>query len=205
MHFNHSKTAHNNVYFNPYLAFADMLTDIICLTKPTELTMAKPDDSNIIAPDFKHGKNFKIGHHCIIQEGCEVGDDVTIEHFVLLKKGTKIGSNVYVDSYVKSSGSNRIGSNVTLRFNSTIAREVTVGDDVFISPNVMTIYSTHEGEKKGGTDIGDGAFIGTNAVLGPRVKIGKHTVVGAMSYVIKDCEDNAIYVGIPAKKVKDRE
>ncbi len=166
--------------------------------------MAEEHTTNIIAADFKHGKNFKIGHHCIIQEGCEVGDDVTIENFVLLKKGTKIGSNVFVDSYVKSSGSNRIGSNVTLRFNATIAREVTVEDDVFISPNVMTIYSTHEGEKRGGTVIGKGCFIGTNAVLGPSVKIGENTVIGAMAYVAKDCEPNAIYVGIPAKKVKER-
>ena len=166
--------------------------------------MAEPKGTNVIADDFKHGKNLKIGDFCIIHEDCEVGDNVTIENFVLLKKGTKIGSNVYVDSYVKSSGSNRIGSNVTLRFNATIAREVTVEDDVFISPNVMTIYSTHEGERRGGTHVGKGAFIGTNVVLGPNVSVGENTVVGAMSYVSRDCDANAIYTGIPAKKLRDR-
>ena len=162
------------------------------------------DSTNVIAQDFKHGKNFKIGHHCIIQEGCVVGDNVVIEHFVLLKKGTIIGDNVYVDSYVKSSGDNKIGSNVTLRFNATIAREVIVGDDVFISPNVMTIFSTHKGEKKGGTLIDDGAFIGTASVLGPNITIGKKCVIGSMSYVSKDCEANSIYTGIPAKFVRNR-
>jgi UDP-2-acetamido-3-amino-2,3-dideoxy-glucuronate N-acetyltransferase len=162
------------------------------------------EKGNVIAADFKHGKNFKIGHHCVIQEGCEVGDDVVIENFVLLKKGTKIGSRVFVDSYVKSSGGNKIGSDITLRFNATIAREVTVEDGVFISPNVMTIFSTHEGEKKGGTRIGEGSFVGTSAVLGPHVQIGKNAVIGAMSYVHGHCEDNSIYVGIPAKKLKTR-
>jgi UDP-2-acetamido-3-amino-2,3-dideoxy-glucuronate N-acetyltransferase len=162
------------------------------------------EKGNIIAADFKHGANFKIGHHCIIHEACEVGDNVTIENFVLLKQGTKIGHNVFVDSYVKSSGDNSIGSNVTLRFNATIAREVRVEDDVFISPNVMTIFSTHEGQKRGGTVIGKGAFIGTSAVLGPHVNVGEGAVVGALSYVHADCEANCIYTGIPAEKKKSR-
>lgn len=162
------------------------------------------EKGNVIAADFKHGKNFQIGHHCVIHEGCEVGDNVQIENFVLLKKGTKIGNDVFVDSYVKSSGDNHIGSNVTLRFNATVAREVTVEDDVFISPNVMTIYSTHEGEKRGGTRIMKGAFIGTSAVIGPNVHIGQNAVVGALSYVHKDCDANGIYTGTPAIKVKER-
>ena len=159
----------------------------------------------VIAEDFKHGVNFSIGSHCIIQEGCEVGDNVRVENFVLLKKGTKIGSNVYVDSYVKSSGSNKIGSNVTLRFNATIAREVVIEDDVFISPNVMTIYSDHKGESHPGTVIGKGCHIGTNAVINHGLKIAPHTVVGALSLVTKNILSPGIYIGIPAIKIKDIE
>ena len=157
---------------------------------------------SIIATDFKHGKNCRVGEFCIIQEGCEIGDDVKIEHYVLLKAGTKIGDRVYVDSYVRSSGDNRIGDDVTLRFGSTIAREVTVEDGCFISPNVMTIYSTHTGEKRGGTVIGAGSHVGTNAVIGPGVKIAPGTVVGAMALVTKDIGPGT-YVGIPAKKAAD--
>ena len=158
--------------------------------------------SNIIHPSFKHGKNFKIGDFCVIHEDVEVGDNVTIENYVLLKKGTKIGSYVCFDCDVRSSGSNKIGDNVTLRFGSTIAREVTVGNNVFISPNVMTIFSTHEGDKIPNTVIGDKAFIGTAVVLGPGVKIQKDVVVGSMAYVSSDLLEKGIYVGIPAKMVK---
>ena len=95
-----------------------------------------------------------------------------IENFVVLKNGTKIGNNVFVDSYVRSSGDNRIGNNVTLRFGCTIAREVTVEDGVFVSPNVMTVYSKHTGEKVGGTVIGANSHIGTAAGIGPGVHAG---------------------------------
>jgi len=160
-------------------------------------------EANFVHRTFEHGKNFKIGKFNVIQNGCQVGDNIKIEHFVLLKKNTKIGNNVYVDSYFRSSGNNKIGNNVTLRFGSTIAREVTVKDDVFISPNVMTIYSTASHEKIGGTVIGKGAFIGTNAVIGPGIKIGPGVVIGSMAYINRDCLEPGVYVGIPARKIKD--
>lgn len=153
-----------------------------------------------IADDFQHGKNFKCGSFVKIDKDVIVGDDVTIENFVLLKTGTRIGNNVFVDSYFRSSGSNKIGNNVTLRFGSTIAREVSVEDDVFISPNVMTVYSRHTGEKVGGTVIGKGTHIGTAAVIGPGVKIAPNSVIGAQAYVSKDITEAGVYVGVPAVK-----
>lgn len=165
--------------------------------------MAQP--TNVIAADFKPGRNFKIGHFCVIEEGCVVGDNVTLENYVLLKRGTVIGDNVLIDSYVKSSGENRIGNDVIIRFNATIAREVEVRDRAFIAPNVMTIYSNHRGEKQGGTVIGEGAYIGAGSVLNASVKIGRGAVVGAMSFVNGDCEEMMIYTGVPAKKTRKRE
>jgi UDP-N-acetylglucosamine acyltransferase len=160
-------------------------------------------EDNSIATDFKHGDNFEIGKFCVIEEDVVVGDNVRIGHFVLLKKGTRIGSDTFVDSYVRSSGSNSIGSDVTLRFGSTIAREVTVGDGAFISPNVMTIFSKHTGEQSAGTLIGENCHIGTNVVIGPNVSIAPGSVVGALSYVHKSIDEPGIYVGTPAKRMKD--
>ena len=105
--------------------------------------------NNIIHESFKHGVNFKIGHFCVIEEDVVVGDNVKIDNYVLLKKGTKILDDVWVDSYVRSSGHNLIKANTTLRYGCTIAKEVVVEDGAFISPNVMTIYSTHTHKKSG--------------------------------------------------------
>lgn len=155
----------------------------------------------IIKDTVIFGKNVSIGYNCVIEDDCEIGDGTVIEHFVLLKKGTKIGKNCFVDSYVRSSGDNKIGNNVTLRFGCTIAREVTIWDNVFISPNVMTIYSNPTGEKVGGTVIGAGAYIGTAAVIGPGVKIAPEVVVGAQAFVDRSLSERGTYVGVPVRKL----
>jgi len=158
--------------------------------------------TNLIHKSVIYGKNCKIGDFCVIEEGCEVGDNVDMQNYVLLKKGTKIGNDCYVDSYFRSSGDNEIGNNVTLRFGSTIARKVFVGDNVFISPNVMTVYSLPDGTKSALTLIKKGAFIGTAAVLGPNVTISEGSIIGANAFVNKDCLEKGIYVGNPARKIK---
>ncbi len=158
--------------------------------------------TNIIHPSFKHGKDFKIGNFCIIEEGVEIGDGVELQNYVLLKKGTKIGNNVYIDSYVRSSGINKIGNNVTLRFGCTVAREVTVEDNVFISPNVMTIYSAPDGTKMPGTIIGEGTFVGTAAILNGGITIGKNVIIAAGAYIRKNCREGETYAGSPAKRLR---
>jgi acetyltransferase-like isoleucine patch superfamily enzyme len=157
---------------------------------------------NRIGDNVKIGNNVVIGHHCIIDENVTIGDNVTIENYVLLKKFTVVGNDTFIDSYVRSSGYNQIGSNVTIRYGATIAKEVTICDGSFISPNVMTIYSSHEGKGIPGTIIGENAFIGTAAVIGPGVTIVKDVVIGAMAYVSKNCDEKGIYVGVPAKMKK---
>ncbi len=159
--------------------------------------------TNIIHESVKVGKNCIIGEWCVIEEGCIIGDNVDIQNHVLLKKGTIIGNDCYVDSYFRSSGDNEIGNNVTLRFGSTIARKVFVRDNVFISPNVMTVYSLPDGSVSAATVIGEGAFIGTAAVLAPNITIRAGAIVGANSFVNKSILERAIYAGNPAKKIRD--
>lgn len=156
-----------------------------------------------ISPDLRIGSDVKIGRNAVILGGCVVGDHTRIEHFVLLKELTVIGDNCFIDSYVRSSGHNIIGNNVTIRFGSTMCREITVEDNVFVSPNVMTIYVTYEGIKIGGTIIGQGSVIGTGTVINAGVKICPGAVIGAMSLVTKDITRKGIYTGIPAKFVRE--
>jgi UDP-N-acetylglucosamine acyltransferase len=157
---------------------------------------------NIIHESFKHGKDFKIGYFCVIEEDVIVGDNVDIQNYVLLRKGTIIGNNVYVDSYVRSSGDNSIGNDVTIRFGATLARKVIIEDGVFISPNVITVYSLPDGSQSALTLIKAGVFIGTAVVLGPNITISEGSVIGANAFVNKNCLGKGIYVGNPARKIK---
>ena len=49
------------------------------------------------------------------------------------------------------------------------------------------------------------SFLATNVIVHPGVTIGEGTVVGSGSVVTKDLEPWSFYMGIPARKVKDRE
>ena len=49
--------------------------------------------------------------------------------------------------------------------------------------------------------IGDNVFIGINSIVLKGVKIGNNVIVGAGSVVSKDCDDNSVYAGIPARKI----
>ena len=51
-------------------------------------------------------------------------------------------------------------------------------------------------------EIGDGAWLGENVVVGPGVRIGRGAVIGANSVVLEDIPDHAVAVGAPARVVR---
>jgi len=154
-----------------------------------------------VDPSVKFGKNCKIGNFCIIEENVIIGNNVEIKNYVELRSRTIIGNNVYIDSYVRSSGENFIKDGAILRFGCTIARGVTVDENAFIAPNVMTIYDKGLYRKKGGIHIGKNSKIFTAAVIGPSVTIGEGVIIGAQAYVNKDCIEPGTYIGVPARKI----
>ena len=50
--------------------------------------------------------------------------------------------------------------------------------------------------------IGNGVWIGSNAVILPGVTIGDGVVIAAGSVVNRDCDANSFYAGTPAKYVR---
>jgi acetyltransferase-like isoleucine patch superfamily enzyme len=57
----------------------------------------------------------------------------------------------------------------------------------------------------GSVKIGDYVFIGLNTLIVKSCTIGDNSVIAAGSVVISDIEENAIYGGVPAKKIGIRE
>lgn len=87
-----------------------------------------------------------------------------------------------------------------------------IGNNVAIGMNVKFITTSHEiGEPsrraakpiREPVYVGDGSWIGADTTILPGVRIGKGVVVGAGSLVTKDLDDNCIYVGRPAYKIKE--
>lgn len=89
---------------------------------------------------------------------------------------------------------------------------LTLGRNVFVGPDVMFITSSHElgpATRRAGKDIkepitvGDGVWIGGRAVILGGVHIASGCVIAAASLVTKDTEPNGLYVGAPARRVRD--
>ena len=80
---------------------------------------------------------------------------------------------------------------------------VTIEDDVQIGSH-CSIYSvsTIDG-KEGEVVLKKNCRIGSHSVVMPRVIVGENAVVGAMSFVNSDIQDDCVAVGVPAKVIKN--
>lgn len=89
--------------------------------------------------------------------------------------------------------------------------KIILGNEVVVSAKVMflthsdcgnRIMSKYYPRKTGEIIIGNGSWIGTNAIILPGIKLGKCCVVGAGSVVTKSFPDYSVIVGNPAKLAK---
>lgn len=139
----------------------------------------------------------------------EFGDNVTIVQPANIY-GCKIGSDVFIGPFVEIQKDVTIGNRTRIQSHSFICELVTIGDDSVVAHGVMFIndlYSTGgpaRGDKSlwRSTNIGNRVSIGSNATILP-VTICDDVVIGAGSVVTKDIVTPGIYVGNPAKKVRE--
>lgn len=107
-----------------------------------------------------------------------------------------------------------IGKDVLINHNCFIDgwESVTIGDNTSMAFGTNIITSSHKigasCKRTGESDrkpviIGKGCWIGANVTILPGVDIGDGCVIGAGSVVTRNCEANSLYVGVPAKKVKE--
>jgi acetyltransferase-like isoleucine patch superfamily enzyme len=88
--------------------------------------------------------------------------------------------------------------------------KVSIGNFVCVNDGAILLSASHDvldplwQHKKSPIDIGDYAWIATNAILLPGVKIGRGAVVGAGAVVGKNVEDYAIVIGNPAKAINKK-
>lgn len=75
--------------------------------------------------------------------------------------------------------------------------DATTGKNVNIGAG--TITCNYDGVNKHRTNIGDGAFIGSDTMLVAPVNIGKNSKTGAGSVVTRDIPDDSVAYGIPAR------
>lgn len=127
----------------------------------------------------------------------EAGDNCVVEQPLFCTYGynTSVGDNFFMNVNGKLMDSGKI----------------TIGDNVFIAPNVCIVTEEHAMDVKQRLEgleythpvtIGNNIWICTGAIILPGVTIGDNSVIGAGSVVTKDIPANSLAVGNPCKVIR---
>lgn len=128
---------------------------------------------------------------------------------------SEVGSCLYHSSYIlNTNGQFYIGQNSHLGafcYVNACYGQVIIGRNVAIGPGTKIIsYSNHytkgrlvtEEKRVSDVLIGDNVFIGANCTILPGSVIESNVIVGAGAVVKGRLETNAIFAGVPVRKIK---
>ena len=104
---------------------------------------------------------------------------------------------VIVCAGVRFTNNIRVGNFTIFNLNATIGHDSIIDDYVTVSPGANISGNVH---------ICTRCWIGTGAAVNQgkaeaKLVIGAGTVVGSGSMVVRDCESDATYIGVPAKRI----
>jgi acetyltransferase EpsM len=133
------------------------------------------DEVKLLSNNFKWEKI--ISKDSFVGENVEVGDGAVIMSGCVIGPFTKIKRHCLVNT------------------GSIIEHENQLDEYSSTGPGVVTA---------GNVKIGELSHLGIGAVVKERVKIGKNVIIGGNSFVNKNCLNNSIYFGSPAKLVKKK-
>lgn len=164
------------------------------------------------------GDNVLIYPSVVIYEGVRIDSNVKVFHNAQIREKVSIGESSIIGSYTVIDGPDvEIGKNTLIHAKCYICSKTKIGDQVFIGPKVGTVNEKSAQSRIGlpsqetyreneiGPVIEDNAVIGEGAILNMGVVIGKGAVVGTGAVVTKDVPPNEIWIGNPARKLKDRD
>lgn len=145
--------------------------------------------------------NTMIGENCVIQSGVVIGEDgfgfieinnkkIRVAHLGGVQIGdfVEIGANTCI---VKGTIDNTIIEN-----NVKIDNLCHIAHNIIIRENTAIVAQTLLG---GSVKIGENCWISTSAIRN-QINVGKNSLVGLGSVVVKDVPENSIVYGNPAKK-----
>lgn len=138
----------------------------------------------------------------------EIGEGTTVWQFCVILKGARIGNNCNINCHVFIENDVVIGDNVTIKPGVQLWDGMTIEDNVFIGPNVTFTNDLKPRSKQYPqsflkTIVKKGASIGANATILPGITIGENAMIGAGSVVLKNVPANTLWVGNPAKQIKN--
>lgn len=87
----------------------------------------------------------------------------------------------------------KIGNHVIINLNSTVGHDAVLDDFVTIYPSVNVSGMTH---------LGECSEYGTGMQIIQGIKVAENTIIGAGAVVVRNIEEEGVYAGCPARKVR---
>lgn len=114
------------------------------------------------------------------------------------RQTVEASQGVIVCAGVRFTNNIRVGDFAIFDQNATVGHDVIVDEFVHVSPGVCISGNVHLRTR---CWIGTGAAVnqGTNDA---RLSVGADTVVGSGAVVVTDCDEGAVYVGVPARRIR---
>ena len=151
---------------------------------------------NTIVRDTAIGNRCQV--ECSVLEGAWLADEVKVGPFAHLRQGARLERGVHMGNFGEVKNST-LGPGTKLGHFSYIGDAV-IGADVNIGAG--TITCNFDGARKNPTEIGEGAFIGSDTMLVAPLKVGQRARTGAGAVVTKNVPDDSLAVGMPARVIR---
>jgi len=162
-----------------------------------------------IHPDVIFGKDVRVGHYVVIEEGCKIGDYCFIGNFVVLRPQTIVGSKSIISHGCVCEGQCKIGKRVLIEPQCHLTKGIVIEDDVYFGTGVSTTNTNKivHGRKYPlvlkAPIIKRAARIASGVTILPGVVVGENSLVAAGSVVTKDVPDKMMVMGVPAKVIRE--
>jgi bifunctional UDP-N-acetylglucosamine pyrophosphorylase/glucosamine-1-phosphate N-acetyltransferase len=170
------------------------------------VTMIAPD-TVYLASDTTFGHDVTIEPFVVIGPGVSIADGAVIHSFSHIVQAT-IGRNASVGPYARLRPGTSLGDGVrignfvetkaaTLEDGAKVNHLSYIGDALVGARSNIgagTITCNYDGFSKHKTEIGKGAFVGTNSSLVAPVKIGNGAYIGSGSVITRDVPDDAMAI-----------
>lgn len=160
----------------------------------------------VIGPGVTIGDRVTIRAHCHIvgrsgkdRAGLIIRDGAIVGPFARLRPGADIGPDVHIGNFVEVK--NAIMEAGAKANHLAYIGDGRVGQEANIGAG--TIFCNYDGFDKHHTDIGAGAFVGSNSALVAPVKIGDGAYIGSGSVITKDVPADALAVGRAPQEVRE--
>ena len=156
----------------------------------------------------RYGTNVKISRHAIIYrpEELELGSNVRIDDFTTISGRVKLGDYIHI---AQSCGLYGAEAGIVMEDFTTLSSHsliYAVSNDYsghsLACPMVPDQY--RPADISAPVHLEKYALVGCMSVVLPGVTIGEGCSVGAMSLCNKDLDPWGMYVGIPARRIKER-